>query len=526
MEAILVDALARGSYGRRIVTVDAIGAGPRTVAGVLEEKGLGVELYPAEDVLKQPRLFEKGDVLLISAMSIDEPTVARLVRIWRRRRKGPVVVGGPISSDPEFVARVGADIGIHGEAEPVLEKMVEAGLLERPDSEPLASMCGVVYRSRNGLAVRPRCPIMPRRIWERYRPSTRVIRGYPLYWAARVYVEVVRGCSNYRIPRVGRLLPPYLRPEKPRPGCAYCSVVSLWGYARSRSIELVYEEVKALIDEGVHRVVLSGPDFLDYGRDWLVEPRPLVDPEKPPPNVEAIDALLKRLTSIPEVSDGEVSVMVENVKPNLVNEQSAETLGRYLRGTPVHVGAETGDDRLLELLGRPARVNDVVRAVQLLRRYGLRPYIYVMYCLPGETRETIKRTVRLIEKLYRLGAEKITAYRFTPLPLSYLEKLTNEPPPCPREHPVKTKASEVNILAKRRLIGLRVKAIIAGIHPRYRKPVAYMLSHGPVLLVEAGPRVEVGDIVLARITGVKGDHMAKAVVLKKLKQRRASFREM
>ena len=516
MRALIVDALARGSKGRRVVTVDAIGAGPRTVAGVLEQLGVEVDLRVSEDVLEEPSILGDYDALLVSAMSIDEATVARIIKHWRRRRgRRPVIVGGPIASDPGFVERTGADLGIHGEAEPVLERLVVEGVLEDPEPALLRDMCGVVFRAPGGgLVVRPRCPVMTRRMWERYRPSTRVVRGYPLYWAARVYVEVVRGCSNYQFPRLDGVLPRELLPEKPRPGCAYCSVVSLWGYARSRSVDRVYEEVKALIDEGVHRIVLSGPDFLDYGRDWLVEPRPLVDPREPPPNLEALRSLLSRLTSIPEIASGEASVMAENAKPSLVTEEAASLLGEYLRGTPIHVGAESGDAALLRRMARPASPREAVEAVRRLRRSGLRPYVYVMYCLPGETRKTIESTVRLIEALYRAGAEKVTAYRFMPLPGSYLEKLRSAKLECPSPHPVKLKAEEVNIRAKKRLIGTRVRALVAGIHPRYEKPVAYPVTHGPVMLLEDKARI--GELVEALITGVKGDHMVTASITRRL----------
>jgi radical SAM superfamily enzyme YgiQ (UPF0313 family) len=525
LEILLVDALARGRYGKRMVTVDAIGAGPRTVAGVLEQKGQQVDLLVAEDVFTNPSVLRSYDAVMISAMSIDEPTVKRLVRYWRRSRgRRPVVVGGPIASDPGFVVRVGADLGIYGESEPVVERLVESGWLESPEPERLRGICGTAYPELGRLRVNPRCPIMPRRVWERYRPSTRVIRGYPLYWAARVYVEAVRGCSNYQLPRLEEVLPPSLLPEKPKPGCAYCSVVSLWGYARSRSIDMIYNEVKSLIDEGVHRIVLSGPDFLDYGRDWLVEPRPLVDPSRPPPNLEAIRGLLSRLSSIPEIAAGEAAIMVENLKPNLVTEEVADTLAEYLRGTPVHIGAESGDEQLLKALARPAGVRDAVRAVRLLSSRGLRPYIYIMYCLPGENRETINKTIELMEKLYRLGAEKITAYRFMPLPLSALEKLRETPPLCQPNHPVREKAAEVNIRAKKRMIGKTIRAIVAGLHPRLGHPVAYPMPHGPVALLVAGPKPCVGDIVEARITGIHGDHMVEAVVLRVLARTRVPAR--
>ncbi len=511
---LIVDTLARGSKGKRVVTVDAIGAGPRTVAGVLEALGVHAEIAPAEDVIEDPARLRGWDALFVSAMSIDEPTVKRIVRMWRRSSRGPVVVGGPIATDPEFVVRVGADIGVHGEAEPVIEKLVSSGVLESLDDSLLRDMCGIVYVPGGALRVNPRCPIMPRKVWERYRPSVRAVKGYPLYWAARVYVETVRGCSNYTFPRLSEVLPPELLPDKPRPGCAYCSVVSLWGYARSRNIDLIYQEVKGLIDEGVTRIVLSGPDFLDYGRDWLVEPRPLLDPRKPPPNLEAIRGLLKALERIPEISSGEAAVMAENAKPSLVTPEVAEVLGAYLKGTPIHVGVESGDNRLLKALGRPSTVREALQAVKILRVHGLRPYVYIMYCLPGENRKTIEKTIAIIEKLYRFGVEKVTAYKFMPLPASALEKLRGMRVRCPHPHPVKLKAEEINKRAKKRMIGLKTRAVVAGLHPRYKRPVAYPMPHGPVMLLAGKARP--GDIVYARITGIVSDHLVEATVLKRL----------
>ncbi len=519
---LIVDALARGSYGKRMVTVDAVGAGPRTVAGVLEMLGVHVDLAVPEVVFEEPNILRDYNVLMVSAMSIDAPTVRRLVRLWRRRARGPVLLGGPIALEEGSLTATGSDLAVVGEAEPVIEKLFSEELVTPRglDYQRLHSMCGVrFYEPGAGVVSRPRCPLMTRRMWERYRPSTRVVKGYPLYWASRIYVEVVRGCSNYTIPSLDTV-PPELRPDKPRPGCAYCSVVTLWGYARSRSPDLVYQEVKALIDEGVTRIVLSGPDILDYGRDWLVEPRPLVDPRSPPPNVDALESLLSRLTSIPEVAAGEAGIMAENAKPNLVTEEAAETLGRYLRGTPIHVGVETGDPRLLESFGRPATLRETLQGVERLVRHGLRVYAYIMYCLPGETALSIEKTVKLIDKLYKMGVEKITAYKFMPLPGSALEKLATRPPRRCEDHPVKLAAAEANRKAKRRLIGQRMNAIVAGVHPRYRRPLAYPIPHGPVLLLE-DRGLELGEIVEARVTGVRGDRMVEAVVVKKLARAKA-----
>ena len=521
MSILLVDALASSSLGKRVVTVDVIGAGPRTVAGVLESLGLDVEFYTIDRVISNVQIFKDYKILMISAMSVDERSVARLIRRWRAiNNSSLVILGGPITSDPEVLARVNADLAIHGESEPVLEKLfslidVDKGALNIDD---LRGICGVIYKHRGKVKVNPRCPIMPRHKWERYKPSTRVITSYPLYWAARVYVEVVRGCSNYNFPRLENILPKGLLPSKPRPGCAYCSVIHLWGYARSRSIDSVYEEVKQLIDKGVRRIVLSGPDFLDYGRDWLVEPRPLTNPRKPPANKEAIKALLARLTSIPEVSSGEAKIMIENVKPNLVDEEVAGILGRYLKGTPVHLGAEVGDDNLLRALARPATTSEVIRAVKLLKQHGLRPYVYIMYCLPGETDRTIRLTLRYMERLYNLGAEKITAYRFTPLPGSYLEKISPDILPCSyKVHPIKAKAIELNRRAKKKLIGQIVRLVIVNYSKRYKGYIAYPLAHGPVTVVKPSGFLRERCIVDARITSVLNDRVIEAIPIRTVK---------
>ncbi len=520
MEVVIVDALGRGSRRKRVVTIDAIGAGPRTVAGVLEKLGISVDLYPAESIFEAKDLLKKYDILMISAMSIDEVTVKYIIKIWRRNNdKKPAIIGGPIVSDTNSVLRVNSDLGLYGEAEPIIESLFVNNIVSERgiDYNQLKDQCGVIYRKDHFLVVNRRCRFMRRVEWEKYMPSTRTIKSYPLYWASRVFVEVVRGCSNYLFPHLEEIMPRELLPPKPRPGCAYCSVVSLWGYTRSRSIELVVREVKLLIDEGVRRIVLSGPDILDYGRDWLVEPKPLVNPRVPPPNLAALRTLFERLKSIPEIDSKDVVVMAENTKPCLVTDDAARTLGEYLEGTPIHIGAEVGDDTLLRRLGRPTTTEETINAVKLLRKYGLLPYVYIMYCLPGEDEEVVRKTLRFMDELYRAGAEKITAYRFMPLHNSYLEKLITTKM-CKGEevHPVKKKAITLNKLAKKKFLGSKVKAVIVGYHYKYKRPVAYPLSHGPVILVDS-PRnlvnkLKPGIIVNVKIAGIITDRIVRGSI--------------
>ncbi len=525
---IVVDLLAR-EHGKRIVTVDVIGAGPRALAGLLAGLGYRVDLVPLETVLEEPRRLADYDALFASAMSSDKPAAAMLASLWRKYGGGVAVLGGPISVEPLEGLRLGYDVVVFGEAEATLP---DAHLhILRGDVEGLLDKRGFAFRLRNREVFTGRPGFAPKEKLN-YMHYTR-LENYPIFWAARVYVEAVRGCSNWRRPRGplpdgrscincdlcthaplrARLYCPAFIP----PGCGYCSVPALYGPARSRALNVIVDEVRELVKRGVTRVVLSAPDILDYGRDELVEPEPLTDPCKPPVNTDALRELFERLfEAIPEFETREAVLMIENVKACLVDERIARLLGEYLRGTPVHIGVETGSDRHMWLLGRPITSEDARRAVKLLREAGLQPYVYFIYGLPWETRETIGDTLRLMEELHRLGAVKVTAYRFRPLPGTAFESF--EPPkPGSPSYAILEKAVELNRLEKERWVGRVLRGAVAGWHPVRRMLVIYPYPHGPVILAR-GPRSLVGWLVRVLITSVESDRMLRGMIVSRVRR--------
>ncbi len=520
LKVAIVDCLGRGRGVRRYSTLDAVGVGPRLVAGILRSCGCEVSILQCEDVVKVPGLLNGYGVLFVSGMATD---VESMIRVLSRWGNGPAVAGGPSFVEYEYLLRSGFDYVVCGEGEESIPKLVEflkglKGIDEVPN---------LAYRVR-GRVVRnpgpPWCPSPP--LWS-FRPANDLVTSYPSWWGARVYVEVVRGCSNFRrttIPlpngrrciRCGRCFNASLSeriscPAGIPPGCGYCSVPSLFGPARSKPLDDVVDEVRELIGLGVRRVVLSAPDFLDYGRDWLVKPEPLTDPRSPPPNLDAIESLLRKLTSISEVSSGEAYIMIENVKPNLVTEEVAEVLGKYLRGSPVNIGLESGHPRHHVALGRPSKVEEVFKAVKLLRRAGLKPYVYVIHGLPGEDREVVAETVKAVEKLWRLGAEKITLYRFTPIKGSAFESFSR-PPPAVKSiaKPLYDLVRRLNYEGKERLIGKVVKVVVVSILRRHL--IAYTLPHGPVVKVRVeGKRGDLlGKVLKVRVVNALSDRVVEA----------------
>ncbi len=510
-----------------MATRDVIGAGPRAVAGVLEQWGFEPRIAIAEAVLSGQIELQDYDVLLVSGMSSDYLAVRRVISKWKAASRGPVVVGGPISSGLEdALLKAKGDLAIIGEAEHTFGELLNMGLDcgRLPSSEKLSQMLGIAYLDGAAVRMKGLRPVMRREAYDRMTPSTEVVGDYPLFYAARVYVEVLRGCSNYlrskmTLPggacvgcdlcRSGGLEDRYYCPIGIPPGCGYCSVPSLYGPPKSRSVEKICDEIRGLLSEGVRRLVLSAPGFLDYGRDLLVEPEPLTDPRHPEPNYEALERLLSRITEMDEFTDGKASVMIENIKGGLVTERAADLLGRYLQGTPVNIGFETGSEQHSIQLGRPSTPAEDLRAVRRLRRARLKPYVYFIHGLPGQNTETVAETVKAIGENVESGASRIILYRFQPLPMSAFCDMPTAPPAA-KDHlsgQIYTAAQEANKALKEELIDQKFMVIIAEPYERDRNlHVSYPLKHGPVVLVE-GAEGLIGDIVEVAVSGVVSDRM-------------------
>ncbi len=507
----------------RPATLDVIGAGPRAIAGVLEALGCEVELATPGAVIKWRKALRAFDFLLLSAMSSDLPAAWRMARRWRvYHRRAPIILGGPACADPvRALERVGCDICVIGEGEPALMELWDAGLKGGglPDESALRTIKGIAWLAENGSpVVNELRPVTTRAELDALPlPSSEVVKNYPFYWACRIYVEVLRGCSNYyraeiRLPdgrvctgcsacRSGPLRARYYCPEGIPPGCGYCSVPSLFGPSRSRSVEKIVAEVKGLLRAGAKRLVLSASDILDYGRDLLVEPEPLTDPREPPANLKALEELFRAVCSLREVRKGDAVVMLENVKPCLVDEEVAELLSRYFSGTPVSVGVETGSEEHARLLGRPSGPKEAIRAIRLLRRAGLRPQAYFIHGLPGQDERTVAATLRAMEEAVKAGAEHIIIYRFRSLPMSAFGDFPSGPPAARDALSARLveKARELNRALKNRWVERRVEVVVACEHPRREGYlVAYPMRHGPVVLLKGSGGL-VGAVLKVRI---------------------------
>lgn len=102
---------------------------------------------------------------------------------------------------------------------------------------------------------------------------------------------------------------------------------------------------------------------------------------------------------------------------DMVNERLLKKL-RKAGCRKVHFGLETGDPGHLRRIGKPGmRLSTVKRAIRLTKDAGISPMAHIIVGLPGETQETILRTLITIRELglTRLNVNPATPYPGTPL---------------------------------------------------------------------------------------------------------------
>ncbi len=510
---LIVDALSAGT-GQRTSSRDSIGCGPRAVAGAFERHGIPCSIRRAEEILSKRGILKRFDHLAVSAMTMDQITVEKIAKFWKTSRpNGKFILGGPIASAPDIVLKqIRPHVLVIGEGEATLDELLKNDFLV--EKIPLTDIHGIAYLESNTPKINKTRNFIPaNELSERYQPSTVRITDYNDYQACKVYVEVLRGCANFRRPRYPLAKgiqctecgncdaeDPLVRmdcPEDIPPGCGFCSVPGTWGPPRSKTSNSIVKEIKELLDLGVHRITLEAPCFLDYMR----ASEPLTDPCSPPANLVAIEDFLGKLNSLPQVSAGAVHIGIENMKACLFTDEVAITLKRFLISSSPNIGLETGSEYHMRQIGKCGSPEDVIRAVRIARMHDMKPFVYLIYGLPGETEETTEQSVKIMRKVSEAGAERIILYGFRSLPGSAFADYPESSTKDEFGQILRKEAEKINRSKKDQYIGRVVQGIAAEPSKTHHGfTMVYPLEEGPIMTVQGG--FTTGTLLQVKITRV------------------------
>jgi len=297
----------------------------------------------------------------ITAMTNTYHSAAEAARLLKEEVGCPIVLGGPHPT--VFPERVAAepfvDYVVYGEGEETLAELVRAIDAEGsyPRTGTLAAIDGLCYTDDDGVRRNPEralirdldaLPYPARHLFD--------VLAYPLYAPngdRMITVLSSRGC-------------PY--------NCSYCFKGIVGRTYRQRSPDSLMTELHQVVSQyGITNIYFIDDLFtMDLPRLKAVTQR-IIE--------EDLDIRWQCLAR------------VDRVNP--------EVLGLMHRSgcRGIHYGIESGNDEILEAIGKHITKEQVRKAVEWTAQAGIRSKGYFMLGLPGDTEETMRQTIEFAAEL-------------------------------------------------------------------------------------------------------------------------------
>lgn len=177
----------------------------------------------------------------------------------------------------------------------------------------------------------------------------------------RAFIKIEDGCNRF---------------------CSYCIIPYARGRVRSRSLEDIKNEVKALAKSGYSEIVLVGINLSCYGSDIGLE---LCD---------AVDAVCE--------IDGIERVRLGSLEPELMSVRVLNRLNSQPKFCPqFHLSLQSGCDETLKRMNRKYTTDEYAEIVDNIRKIFENPSITtdIMTGFPGETEEEFKKSCNFAERI-------------------------------------------------------------------------------------------------------------------------------
>ena len=188
----------------------------------------------------------------------------------------------------------------------------------------------------------------------------------------RAFVKIQDGCNNF---------------------CSYCIIPYMRGNIRSKDIDIAYEEIKSLINNGYKEIVLTGIHTGSYGTGKDYD---LVD-------------LIKRISVLDNLKRIRISsIEITELNDKFINELKInDKICNHL-----HIPIQSGSDKILKLMNRKYNIEEFKNIVNKIR--NVRPDINLTTDLivgfPEETDEDFDETYN---NLIDIGFSKIHTFPYS-----------------------------------------------------------------------------------------------------------------
>lgn len=181
----------------------------------------------------------------------------------------------------------------------------------------------------------------------------------------RAYIKVQDGCNQF---------------------CTYCIIPYARGRVRSRNIESVLKEVRALAEKGYKEVVLTGIHLSSYGVDFPEEKK---------------ETLLSLIRAVHEI-EGIRRIRLGSLEPGIVTREFAEGIAALPKVCPhFHLSLQSGCDETLERMNRRYRSGEYRERCELLREVYGNPVLTtdVIVGFPQESEEEFRKSYDFVDSI-------------------------------------------------------------------------------------------------------------------------------
>ena len=189
------------------------------------------------------------------------------------------------------------------------------------------------------------------------------------------YVTVMKGCDK---------------------NCTYCVVPKTRGRQRSRSLESILREIKALVEEGVKEIHLLGQNVTAWGQDIGMH----------------FSELLYRVAEVKGVE----RIRFTTGHPKDMDEKIAKAMGEIPQVCEhLHLPFQAGSNRILKLMDRGYTKEEYLEKIEMLKEYvkGITFSTDVIVGFPTETEEDFEETLDVLKKV---RFEQVFSFKFSPRP--------------------------------------------------------------------------------------------------------------
>ncbi|MDR3225123.1 MAG: tRNA (N(6)-L-threonylcarbamoyladenosine(37)-C(2))-methylthiotransferase MtaB [Clostridiales Family XIII bacterium] len=209
-------------------------------------------------------------------------------------------------------------------------------------------------------------------------PGAGMRRGVTgLHDRTRAFVKVEDGCDRY---------------------CAYCIIPYARGPVRSRPLDEIVSEARALIANGYKEIVLTGVNAALYGSAGGI--------------LDVVDAV-SEIGGTASETGGAFRIRLSSLEPTVINADYARELIKRERLCPhLHLSLQSGSDRILRAMGRRYSMDDYRRIVDVLKKHdaGYAVTTDLIVGFPGETDADFEETLNAVAEI---GFSHIHVFKYS-----------------------------------------------------------------------------------------------------------------